>query len=153
MDSQRLLDAVEYFRQEPLRLDMDDWVRVSNHPDMYEPPCGTVACLAGSAIVLRAKEQNVPVLQLYRDIKYGPTDDSPSKQSLEDFGREFYDLTVDQAKALFYTGRWPEPYDKLYRRLNADFQRCTHPHVLPHIKKAMVYVLEERVDLLIRTGM
>jgi hypothetical protein len=154
MDTQRLKNAVRYFEDEPLRLDMDDWVRVSNNPDMHDPPCGTVACMAGSAIVLQAKERGVEIMSLYQDIKYGQPvhDDLHSRQSLHDFGKEFYDLTEEQAKVLFYTGRWPQPYQRLYLQLSRDFSRCNHPHVLKHIKKAMVYVLEERVHLLINTG-
>lgn len=40
---------MEYFKEEPRRLDMEDWHQ--GHLQDYNPPCGTTACFAGATCI------------------------------------------------------------------------------------------------------
>jgi hypothetical protein len=59
-------DVIEAIRQEPARLDMSDWITHFHEksiavPEEGGPACGTVACIAGWAVILaRRGERTLP---------------------------------------------------------------------------------------------
>jgi len=142
MNKGRLRACVQYFAQEPLRLNMGTWVDTDHQTRHFKnPPCGTVACLAGSAMVLEA--QALGLKSWYDACQPG--------ESYEQFGMRYFDLTKQQVNALFYTTNWPFIYAKLYEDFAHDFYECRHPHLAPYIKKQMVNILSMRIEDFITT--
>jgi len=125
---------------------MSTWVdtyfpeNLRNH--FKTPPCGTVACLAGSAMVLEAKRLG---LETWHQV-------CRPDENYEQFGMRYFNLDKDQIEALFYATQWPIHYGTLYEHFASDFFHCRHPHVVRYIKKQMVHILELRIEFFIRTN-
>lgn len=54
MNVKRLRQVLDYFREEPRRLEMYEWHHGGDQIDGLDntPPCGTMACIAGAACIL-----------------------------------------------------------------------------------------------------
>jgi len=143
MNVKNLHRAIQYFEQEPLRLDMGEWLRYkpAGNRNSYDPPCGTVACLAGSAAILTAKDKGIE----------RPFDLLNDGSTFTEIAAAFFDLPADVCDKLFLVGRWPEPYYALYSKFTEDFFNGRYsPELAAYIKKQMVYILRLRVNDFIR---
>lgn len=142
MNIQKLNEAVQYFIDEPLRFNMSSWVGSRNPISLHAPPCGTVACIGGAVILAEAKLLNCQ----YTDLLYKYSGQQSAAMAI---------LEIDNhkdANRLFHVTSWPKPLGNLYMDLQHKFMYCLHPHVIPVIKQMIVMVLEERVELFIRTN-
>ena len=98
----KLLRKVEKFLlDEPRRFDMSNWVIDSNSKlarVLKPPPCGTMCCIAGAAVVIHEK------------IKLNHTDLTSV------FGKSMgiLDLPQDQAERLFAARNWPSKFCAAY---------------------------------------
>lgn len=114
---------------EPRRLDMSGWGYYDKNPDASMPPCGTVGCIAGWALVLTGAHDPV----------------------LSDFPLDTYTLAEEvlaledgQAERLFllrehtFGPRWPVKYECQYHRAKSPQGRA----------RAAV----RRIDHFIKTG-
>ncbi len=105
MNTKLLRRIKSVIKAEPKRLDMGAWtyrnVRRSG------PPCGTVGCIAGWAVLLSTKGRN-------NKERYENAD--PSDWAGE--GRRLLKLDAGEAHKLFFVGCWPyelhEAYDDAY---------------------------------------
>ena len=139
----KLRKVVDYIREEPLRLDMQDWgYKVSNPKNkklMQElreqinneetpPPCGTVGCLAGSAIfALSSKTQLRNTLDVYTELGDGKETLYVLPNHSDSIARDLLGLNGDQADALFLpwntgafdtTPGWPSQIWEEYQEAN-----------------------------------
>lgn len=144
MNTQKILNAVKYFEEEPLRLNMGNWIRHIPKGQTGAPPCGTVACLAGSAIIAEAKSQGISISALIE--QSGSEFELPEK----DLAMQIFGIDAVQAKLLFYTQDWPDVYNHQYSLLEKmlyDFPE--NINVIKLVKKYMVRILKSRVNCFI----
>lgn len=157
MNAQKLLEVVNFFEQEPLRLDMASYKNSNLPRTAHEPPCGTTACLAGAAVTLEAYRLNVSIMTLISpDIlpkSFEGHNGSWNKgwRGWPDAANTIFEISVAQEEKLYYHSQWPEPYSTDYMRFERDFYNYEHPHILAYIKKQMVRVLRDRVQNFIET--
>lgn len=115
-----------HVREEPKRLYMGDWVMRKlpslddNRPDFF-PECGTVACMAGWAVLL-----NTPLDPLY-----------VRSYLVESQARKALDIDGEQASGLFYVGNWPKEFLRAYtgtedRKERAEIFCSRIDHFLQH---------------------
>lgn len=140
MNIELLRECVKYFEQEPLRLDMTSWIKHASSFYPKNPICGTVACLAGSAMIIHARKLG---LEAWHQIGL-------PGEGYEETGARLFEISREAAQKLFYVCEWPSPYCELYSELAVDFVECCHPHVFSYIKKKMVEMLHMRVEDFIR---
>lgn len=159
MNADNLRKAVKFFEEEPLRLHMGDWLQETNQPycefkGFRAPPCGTVACLAGSAAILMAKE-------LYPDSKGTLTwlqrcnvhELTRSNGGWEATGVKYFELgDKGIGGRLFYLSRWPYNFSEAYHHAACEFNYCEDPAQALRLKAEMVRVLKERVEFFIETN-
>lgn len=117
---------------EPRRFSMGTFV-TNDDTHIQHPPCGTVACIAGWAVIehdrARGKSGSIRVTQKYADgvLSFGAK------------AAEVLGLDEQQAGRLFYTGNWPERfYDEYYEFAPGSLGRAK--------------VAAERLDHFIATG-
>lgn len=140
MNIELLRESVKYFEQEPLRLDMNSWIKYASSFYPKNPICGTVACLAGSVMIIQARKLG---LEVWHQITL-------PGEGYEETGARLLEISREAAKKLFYVCDWSEPYCTIYSGLAYDFAECCHPHVFAYIKRKMVEILHMRVEAFIR---
>jgi hypothetical protein len=91
-NNEALREVMIHVTYEPKRLDMGNWASTDR-----DSPCGTTACVAGWAVILRGK---LPVV-----ISLGAMH-LPYGHEAEEVGRELLGLTEEEARLLFHT--WNE---------------------------------------------
>lgn len=91
MNTELLLKVKAHILEEPLRLDMGDWIHSSD-----TAPCGTEACIAGWACILASPEEKIASAFNRADIQSSAT--------------RLLDITKNQSAALFFTDAWPESF-------------------------------------------
>ncbi len=122
--AEKLLAIVAHVKDEPRRMDMEDWYYTyDGGPSEYVPPCGTVACLSGWAVEL-----------------FGPNS-SRHLASRHDrlYGQVALGITIHQVLSLFYVYNWPHKFQKAFAYAKQRTPEC-------------VAVVEQRVLYFIRTG-
>lgn len=114
MNTELLLKVKAAILEEPKRLDMSDWAMsefdMKLLPEDIQPPCNTVACIAGWAISIH---NNIFGEELYTLVKSKPA--QYAAEGVYDhyhFGPHFeakglLELTEEQADSLFYREYWP----------------------------------------------
>lgn len=127
----KLLKAVKRaIQQEPKRLDMNIWVGSTKDfpfPGHMRLACGTVACIAGWALLLHRRKGRQPIQEV-RD-KIG---------TVQDAARKVLRISPLQERALFYDENWPEGLDDEFWRARTAKQRAK--------------IACKRIDLFIRDG-
>lgn len=130
----RLLRRVQrYIMEEPRRFNMNWWAElhdkgtVERYPNL--PPCGTVCCLAGTAVLLAG----CTVVEHGEMRPYKRLGDwseaAPKLLGLPDYFPIY---------SLFVAASWPEPFDARYRKATTAHQRAR--------------IACQRIDHLIATG-
>lgn len=100
-----LLERVKaHILEEPTRFDMGDFVIQGEYLENFAanfgrpiPPCGTIACIAGWAVLLSE----------------GQTSGAGSDVQAE--AEALLGLSVEQRERLFYTSNWPKKFNEAYR--------------------------------------
>ena len=117
MNTTKINEIVEYFKEEPRRLDMEDWHQ--GNLDKYNPPCGTTACFAGATCIKFGTAEPIagrPGYYFYPEVGWAES------------AAKILGLTNSQADRLFrldgdafrlvqteeYT--WPKRYAAAYRK-------------------------------------
>jgi hypothetical protein len=97
MNTELLLRVKEKILNQPASLDMGIWKGAAfdvSLPLMLEPPCKTVACLAGWTCVLA--NSNVMGNFAYH-------------------AEQLLGITEEQSRSLFFTEKWPNKFSRAYR--------------------------------------
>lgn len=149
MNTQRLRECVQYFKDEPSRLFMQDWIMIVGTSSPLNPPCGTVACLAGSAIVIESSKQKEAFQETIERIT-GRINGGSS--SLRDTALILFDIDSRQGSRLFIVDNWPCRYRSPYLKIEGSLFENKHPHVHAHCKKMLVEILRDRVTYFIQTN-
>lgn len=102
MHVERLQQIKAHILEEPRRLNMSGWIWTNQEGTDWAPPCGTMGCLAGWAMLLFDPHTARQYVQ-------GDTDVMP-----EDRGAELLELEYEQAKRLFYQTHWPGDLSERY---------------------------------------
>lgn len=141
MNIQNLEKAIKFFEDEPLRLNMSEWIHSVRGISFKTPPCGTLACLAGSACLLTIAEKG----QAFYD------------ELFPDFGWtgiaiKYFDISEEQGNKLFFIVKWPRRYAYAYGLFLFRFNRSKHSHICNAYKKDMVSILRDRVNWFIETN-
>lgn len=112
----KLLRKVQKFLlDEPRRFDMSNWIVDS---DSYEanvlkpPPCGTMCCIGGAAIVIHDK------------IKLNHTGRDNFQYSIFDKAIGTLELSRGQGENLFAYANWPGKFAKAYVAAKTPLQRA-----------------------------
>lgn len=134
----RLLRRVQkYIAAEPRRFNMWDWyLKFRGNTKQFSdlrgailqvPPCKTVACIAGTAVVLT--ERQIPL----RFPVFADTDRSYGSGLIKNIALEKLNLTFYQGERLFYLENWPSKFERRYNqaktprgRANAAIARIDH---------------------------
>lgn len=119
-------DAIRYLRiaremilKEPLRVDMDVWLKPLNPEtdDREKPACGTVGCIAGWVAIARYQDEHKgefpdadTVYELGGDAEEKTLELIDSFRSDEERRNGKFD-----SENLFVVSGWPEPYKARYR--------------------------------------
>jgi hypothetical protein len=100
------------FRKEPRRVQMRDWLWVSQVPILIEnsefPECGTVGCIAGITCVVAYREAN----EGFRDAAVRVKQEAFN--SFEDKAVELLDITHTQGRRLCHLSDWPAEFFEAY---------------------------------------
>ena len=106
--------------EEPRRLSMDTWMGKAYNflPNKDKAPCGTVACIAGHAVLINklneagktfnARRFVLALVNQYDSFELGC-------DYVEDKAVELLCLTKDQADRLFHVESWPNEFKEAYR--------------------------------------
>lgn len=97
-----------YLREQPLRLDMEDWISTYVGSDEYKPPCNTVCCIAGACLLVSGTVKS--------ESEYLASNISPSTKAKELFG-----LTSDEANQMFMVSHWPYDLKMEYYRTREKY--------------------------------
>jgi hypothetical protein len=139
--TQTLSDIFEkvktFFREEPLRFDMDTWCSHPLQLTPVSPPCGTIGCLAYGIVTV--------------------TENAPYAESYASCARRILGIDETLSELLFYVENWPQPYKSDYIRSQADFtlrlvkieyenQDPDDIAVCKYLKERMVITLCLRLD-------
>mgnify|MGYP001614774226 FL=1 len=125
MNTELLLRVKQHILEEPSRLDMEDYYYqlgdVRYQPPFGEPTCGTVACIAGLALLLEGKR--------------------PKRTKIGDAfmkATALLKISRDEASRLFFLSCWPNDLWKAYSRAAAQ-----------HKGAAAALSVGKRIDLFI----
>jgi hypothetical protein len=130
--------------EEPRRLYMEDWgLKVSPEFD-NNPPCGTVACIAGHVMLLTPEGRQY--LKDMHDLDVTEKGVMLGEETVRrgfgseagDFAKNLLGLTSEQVATLFFADRWPQPFHEMWLE--------AHGH------EAEVKVANARIEYLIQTG-
>lgn len=118
MNVKLLNEIKEMVLAEPRRLNMYGWgvtgLQYGENTDDLTPPCGTVACFAGWAILLKLK----PEVTQVRSVPFF-VDEDP-QESAERYLR----LSREQSDKLFFTDNWPKRFSNRYRLADTPQKRA-----------------------------
>lgn len=145
MNIELLQRVRQHILDEPRRLNMGTWVStvgktvpafagVYGRDEADLPPCGTVACVAGWAVLLsRFNGKPEEYAAFIRERPSLFPDGLTSSIGQEELG-----LSPSQMETLFYVGRWPERFRVAHEQAeeNGDYQ-------------AMAQITADRIDYLI----
>jgi hypothetical protein len=145
MNIELLQRVKQHILDEPRRLNMGTWVStvrktvpaftgVYGRGEADLPPCGTVACVAGWAVLLsRFNGKPEEYAAFIRERNTLSPDGLTSSIGQEELG-----LSPSQMETLFYVGRWPERFRVAHEQAEeaADYQ-------------AMAQITADRIDYLI----
>jgi len=126
MNVTKIREALNYLVAEPLRLDMGVY-KSRAYTNETKPPCGTVCCLAGAAIILEASATGRKF------------------HSIAEPGARLFEINLPEATRLFHVQYWPTQFKFPFQKLNYDYYNIKHPHILNYIAKARIGLLQERV--------
>lgn len=145
MNIELLQRVKQHILAEPRRLNMGTWVStvgktvpafagVYGRDEADLPPCGTVACVAGWAVLLsrfNGKPEEYAAFMRERNTLF--PDSLTSSIGQEELG-----LSPSQMETLFYVGRWPERFRVAHGQAeeNGDYQ-------------AMAQITADRIDYMI----
>lgn len=145
MNIELLQRVKQHILAEPRRLNMGTWVStvgktvpafagVYGRDEADLPPCGTVACVAGWAVLLsrfNGKPEEYAAFMRERNTLF--PDGLTSSIGQEELG-----LSPSQMETLFYVGRWPERFRVAHGQAeeNGDYQ-------------AMAQITADRIDYMI----
>ena len=100
----------------PKRFDMGWWIETN----MGYAPCGTVACLAGFAVLLNeTKGSTGPKAWRAAADRRAPDQDSIANEA-----QKILDLNASQRTALFAVGGWPLTFQEAYREAQTEAQQA-----------------------------
>lgn len=103
MNKPLLRQIIATIEAEPRRLRMEAWF--TKHTNQL-PRCGTVACIAGWALVLHEHKPGVPFKRVRDAIQLRHSTDIDFGDFLS-VGAKALGLTEAQSYRLFYLGAWP----------------------------------------------
>jgi hypothetical protein len=125
-----------FFREEPLRFNMDVWCNLSLVPNVLTPPCKTVGCLAFGIIEATGQKH-------------------PYHQTFAEAARQTLGIDESVSDKLFYVENWPQPYRNDYQISTTDYIRHRYNAmqedqyslaVCKYLKSRMVETLCDRLD-------
>lgn len=151
MNTRLLRRVANHFLEEPLRLGMDEFVRLSERLlDIRRPPCGTTQCIAGAALILRGldprKIARLSTLTIVRRAAeaLGITYKSPPSWSQNG------DTHPSEALSLFLVDRWPEPFQKRYYSVrNKNFPGTRR--IVTQMQAKLAKITADRIEHFIKT--
>jgi hypothetical protein len=156
MNKPLLKQIAREIAQEPLRLDMTDWI---NTEDLVAQ-CHTTACIAGWACVIDQGKKVLGANNGHLEMKrwkqlafHVGALINPDNKAIQILG-----ITKDQANALFLVRYWPEPFGPQYLRLDYQYEYLdpwTCDDDVPKARKLrrkMTAVAIKRIRHFVRTG-
>lgn len=168
-----LLEKIKQFlREEPRRFDMGSWGKhIKGKPNGETPPCRTVFCLAGTALVVsgqyryRGKRFKLTAeeREYFGQKTHTKYDFWPASKGILELERssdkhdplfwkavELLGLSEAEGDTLFYAAKWPSPFEEEYNRLEY-FDYFTEEMVATERKERQLEVGMARLDHFIET--
>jgi hypothetical protein len=138
MNEAAIWKAVEYLEEQPLRFDMLLGIvqKQKDYPREDFPPCGTVCCLAGAAVLSAGRLVELG-LDSFRVTRGGEVR-SYDWSHVALLARDIFDIHYSEGENLFFTDRWPLQFQQMWTAAGKD-------------KKCQLVVLRERVQFFIKT--
>src|SRR5205085_3736773 len=96
-----------FFREEPLRFDMELWCSRSMISTVLTPPCRTVGCLAYGIIMATGQEH-------------------PLYETFAEAARQTLGIDEMVSAKLFYVENWPQPFKSDYLISHNDYRKSAY---------------------------